>query len=57
MRINIELFVTLFSILFFSAGLYFIESGHPFIGGGMVTACFLFVLIILGKSLKNEHDG
>jgi hypothetical protein len=50
MRFNIDYVVTVFTIAFVCGGFWLVPNGHEIIGGLMIGAASLFVVILLGRA-------
>ena len=57
MKINIELFVTVVIIAFILYGAYLIQTSHEIIGGCLISAAILFILILLGRVVHYESHS
>jgi hypothetical protein len=57
MKINLEFFVTVVIIAFILYGAYLIDTNHEIIGGILIAAAILFILILLGRVVHYESQS
>jgi hypothetical protein len=54
MKFNIDYTVTLFCIAFICGGFWLVPNGHEIVGGLMLGASAIFILILLGRANQNR---
>jgi len=55
MKIDIEMLVTVIIVLFILYGAYLVQSGHEIIGGCLLGAAVLFILILIGRVIQEDR--